>query len=122
MDSLIHFFDNHLGETIASLWVLNTVFFIYALFDKLKSGDSDLILIAFFWSWVNFYATGMFIVASDSSNKQSSPASANSLSSFAQQIYKPEQHKSHTEPFLKTYTRQVSLLPLLQHRFLQVEG
>lgn len=55
-----------------------------------KSISNEFILIAFFWAWVNFYATGMFIVASNSSNKHFSPASANS-SSFVQLAYSLDQ-------------------------------
>lgn len=73
---------------IVSLWVLNVVFFIYALFDFYKSHTSDnkLIPIAFFWFMLNFYATGMFL-ASDYSKEQSSTVSTHSSTSFARPAF-----------------------------------
>ena len=70
-----------LGTLIIGLWVLNAVFFIYALFEKLNTGDNKFVLSALFWFLLNFYATGMYF-SSGYSNEQSSPVSANS-SSFA---------------------------------------
>lgn len=73
---------------IVSLWVLNVVFFIYALFDFYKSHTSDnkLIPIAFFWFMLNFYATGM-LLASDHSKEQSSTVSTHSSTSFARPAF-----------------------------------
>lgn len=74
--------------SIVSLWVLNVVFFIYALFDFYKSHTSDnkLIPIAFFWFMLNFYATGIFL-ASGYSTEQSSTVSTNSSPSFARPAF-----------------------------------
>lgn len=109
--------------SIVSLWVLNVVFFIYALFDFYKSHTSDnkLIPIAFFWFMLNFYATGMFL-ASGYSTEQSSTVSTNSSPSFARPASRLEQRTSHKELSLVTYTRQVSQHPLLRLHFLTAEG
>lgn len=109
--------------SIVSLWVLNVVFFIYALFDFYKSHTSDnkLIPIAFFWFMLNFYATGMFL-ASGYSTEQSSTVSTNSSPSFARPASRLEQRTSHKELSLVTYTRQVSHHPLLRLHFLTAEG
>ena len=42
MKTLISFFSSNLSEIIAILWLLNIVFFIYAIFDTSKSGNNDL--------------------------------------------------------------------------------
>lgn len=109
-----------LGTLIIGLWVLNAVFFIYALFEKLNTGDNKFILSALFWFLLNFYATGMYF-SSGYSNEQSSPVSANS-SSFVQLAYSLEQRTSHKELSLMTYTRQVLQLPLLRLHLLKAEG
>ena len=54
MKTLISFFSSNLSEIIAILWLLNIVFFIYAIFDTSKSGNNDLIIISLFWCMLNF--------------------------------------------------------------------
>lgn len=71
---------------IVSLWVLNVVFFIYAVLDKLRTGDNELIVLAFFWFMLNLYTTGIFF-SSVYSKEQSSSVSATSTSSFAQPAF-----------------------------------
>ena len=71
MKTLISFFSSNLSEIIAILWLLNIVFFIYAIFDTSKSGNNDLIIISLFWCMLNFYATGIYI-ACDISKEHSS--------------------------------------------------
>ena len=102
MKTLISYFSSNLSEIIAALWVLNFVFFIYAMFDKSHTGDNELILIALFWFMLNFYATGMFL-SSDYSKEQSSTVSTNSSSSFARPTSRLEQRTTHKELSLVTY-------------------
>ena len=121
MKTLISFFSSNLSEIIAILWLLNIVFFIYAMFDKSKTGNNDLIIISLFWCMLNFYATGIYI-ACDISKGQSSTGCSNSLSSFVLTICRLEQCKSHTDSFLKTYTKRVSLHPWYQCPLSKAEG
>lgn len=86
MKTLISFFSSNLSEIIAILWLLNIVFFIYAMFDKSKTGNNDLIIISLFWCMLNFYATGIYI-ACDISKEHSSTVSTHSSSSFARPAF-----------------------------------
>ena len=86
MKTLISFFSSNLSEIIAILWLLNIVFFIYAIFDTSKSGNNDLIIISLFWCMLNFYATGIYI-ACDISKEHSSTVSTHSSSSFARPAF-----------------------------------
>lgn len=121
MKTLISFFSSNLSEIIATLWLLNFVFFIYAMFDKSKTGNNDLIIISLFWCMLNFYATGVYI-ACDISKRQSSTVCTNSSSSFVLTICRLEQCKSHTDSFLKTYTKRVSLRHQYQCRLSKAVG
>lgn len=121
MKTLISFFSSNLSEIIATLWLLNFVFFIYAMFDKSKTGNNDLIIISLFWCMLNFYATGMFL-ASGYSTEQSSTVSTNSSPSFARPASRLELRTSHKESSLMTYTGQVSQRPFLRLHLLMAEG
>ncbi|MVX57016.1 hypothetical protein [Parasutterella muris] len=117
---LANFFESHLALIIASLWIFNIGFLVYAAFYKVKWDDDKRVIAAFLLALLNFYVTGMYIGIAE--RQPTSESSVRPFSSFAQPLHKQELRTRHTVTSSRMYRWKSLSLLQFQCSFLKAAG